>query len=233
MLDLVCWLDRRWRRSISRWERYLGVPDDLPTRFVVEDLDLQTNGQACQLSCHHSSFAVKSEETPIRLYGLVRNDGGDEVPRGGGRGRPRHHLGVYGLGCDGRGLVVRHGAGGGREATRAEGRRWLAKLASGGRRRGGMDELRREREGDWLKKLLRSVLVPRHLAAAWAVRGHVPAPGRGSESGPTDPCRNAREGRNNPPRNNSAGPAECLSFSVQVKLWPEPRPAEPHCSGQN
>ena len=51
------------------WERYLGVPDDLPTRFVAEHLDLETNGQACQLSCYHS-FAVESEEARTRLYGF-------------------------------------------------------------------------------------------------------------------------------------------------------------------
>ena len=66
----------------------------------------------------------------------------------GGERERGHHLGVYGLGGDGRSLVVRHGAGGGREG--GEGRSWLAKVASGGtgRRRGGMDEQRREREGD-------------------------------------------------------------------------------------
>lgn len=68
-------------KKVIRWERYLGVPDDLPTRFIVEDLDLQTkNGQVLS---HHNSFAVKSEAVPTRLHiwFLEKNDGKD-VPKG-------------------------------------------------------------------------------------------------------------------------------------------------------
>lgn len=101
-------------------------------------------------------------------------------------GEPRDHLGVYGLGGNGWGLlVVRHGARGAgghrRRARRSRGR--------GGGRRGGMDTSRCESgRGALADEAVACSLVPRrHLASAWAVRSHVPRRNNGRSLGASAP----------------------------------------------
>ena len=85
--------------------------EDLPARCVVEDLDLQMNGRVADQKniCTVLHKHIVSEEEMTTMLCKSRR-----------AGEPRHP-GIYGLGGDGRGLVVRHGACGYRRQGEAVG----------------------------------------------------------------------------------------------------------------